>query len=68
MGKSEEEAYVLTETVDPDRAAYIRQYFKVEWPFREIYHLMINSSLGDHVVIEMILNSLAVVDTSFTRG
>ena len=32
MGKSEEEAHVLAETVDQDRAAYIRQYFKVEWP------------------------------------
>ena len=67
MGKSEEEAYLLAETVDQDRAAYIRQYFKVEWPFREIYHLMINSSLGDRVVIEMILNSLAVVDTSLAH-
>ncbi len=47
MGKSEEEAHLLAETVDQDRAAYIKQYFKVEWPFREIYHLMINSSLGD---------------------
>ena len=64
MGKSEEEAHLLAETVDHDRAAYIRQYFKLEWPFREIYHLMINSSLGDDVVVETILNSVAIVGTS----
>ena len=64
MGKSEEEAHVLAETVDQDRAAYIKQYFKVEWPFREIYDLMINSSLGDDVVVETILNSVAIVEKS----
>jgi cytidylate kinase len=64
MGKSEEEAHVLAETVDQDRAAYIKQYFKIEWPFREIYHLMINSSLGDNVVVDAILGSLASVEKS----
>jgi cytidylate kinase len=64
MGKSEEEAHLLVETVDQDRAAYIKQYFKVEWPLREIYHLMINSSLGDHVVVQTILDSVAIVETS----
>ncbi len=64
MGKSQEEAQALAETVDQDRAAYIKQYFKVEWPFREVYHLMINSSLGDSVVVETILNSVAIVEKS----
>ena len=61
-GKSEEEAHVLVETVDQDRAAYIRQYFKIDWPFRGSYHLMINSSLGDDVVVQTILNSVAMVE------
>ncbi|HTX37511.1 MAG TPA: hypothetical protein VME43_20925, partial [Bryobacteraceae bacterium] len=55
---------LLAETVDQDRAAYIRQYFKAEWPLRELYHLMINSSLGDDVVVQAILDSVAVVETS----
>lgn len=62
-GKSEDEAHDLAETVDQDRAAYIREYFKVEWPFREIYHLMINSSLGNHAVVETILGSVSIVET-----
>src|SRR5579864_7869384 len=55
MGKSEDEAYLLAETVDQDRAAYIKQYFEVEWPARHNYHLMINSSLGDETVVDVIL-------------
>ena len=67
LGKSEEEAHMLAETVDQDRAAYIKQYFKVEWPFREIYHLMINSSLGDAVVVETIRSSVANVERSLAH-
>ena len=68
LGKSEEEAHVLIETVDQDRAAYIKQYFKIEWPLREIYDLMINSSLGDDVVVETILNSVAIVERHSLAG
>jgi cytidylate kinase len=67
MGKSEEEAHLLAETVDQDRAAFVKQYFKIDWPFREIYHLMINSSLGDDVVVETILNSVGMVKGSLAR-
>jgi CMP/dCMP kinase len=67
MGKSEEEAHVLAETVDQDRAAYIKQYFKVEWPFREIYHLMVNSSLGDDAVVDTILHAVAITEKSPVR-
>jgi hypothetical protein len=67
MGRSEEEADVLAETVDQDRAAYIRHYFKLEWPSRRIYNLMINSSMGDHVVAETILSSVATFDRSLAH-
>jgi cytidylate kinase len=67
MGKSEEEAHLLAETVDQDRAAYIKQYFKIEWPFREVYHLMMNSSLGDDVVVETILDSVGSVERSLAH-
>jgi cytidylate kinase len=67
MGKSEEEAHLLAETLDQDRAAYIKQYFKLEWPFREIYELMMNSSLGDDVVVDTILGVVGSVDRSLAR-
>jgi Cytidylate kinase-like family len=61
MGKSESEAHTLAETVDRDRAAYIKQYFSVDWPFREIYHLMINSTLGEDIAVDLILDSVQIV-------
>jgi cytidylate kinase len=66
LGKSEDEAYLLAETVDQDRAAYIKQYFEVEWPARHLYHLMLNSSMGEEVVVETILDSIAVVEKAVT--
>jgi cytidylate kinase len=59
LGKSEDEAYSLAESVDEDRAAYIKQYFNLEWPSRHLYHLMINTALGDEAVVDTILDSLA---------
>jgi cytidylate kinase len=61
-GKSEDEAAELVETVDRDRAAYIKQYFGVEWPFRYLYNLMINSTAGDELVVQTILSSVAMLE------
>lgn len=58
MGKSEKEATDLAETVDRDRADFIKQYFNVEWPDRHRFHLMVNSGMGDEVAIEIILDAL----------
>ncbi|MFY9691219.1 MAG: cytidylate kinase family protein, partial [Candidatus Acidiferrales bacterium] len=58
QGKSEKEALQLAETVDRDRAAFIEQYFAVEWPERHRFHLMINSVIGEDCVVETILNGI----------
>ncbi|HEY3837305.1 MAG TPA: cytidylate kinase-like family protein [Bryobacteraceae bacterium] len=58
-GKSEAEAVELVENVDRDRAAYIKQYFGVEWPARHLLDLMVNTRLGDEAVVETILTGLA---------
>jgi cytidylate kinase len=59
-GNSENEAYKLAETVDRDRSAYIREYFKVEWPHaRYFYHLMMNSALGEDLVAGSIIDWIA---------
>jgi cytidylate kinase len=62
MGKNEQDAVQLAETVDRDRAAFIKQYFGVEWPTRHFFHLMINSTIGDESVVETILNAVASFD------
>ena len=61
-GKSEREAADLAETVDHDRAAFIKQYFGVEWPDRHRFHLMINSKIGEGAVVETILDSIGMSD------
>ncbi len=62
-GKTEERAIELAETVDCDRAAYVKQYFGVEWPAaRQLFHLMINSIVGEDVVVQTILNAIALLD------
>jgi cytidylate kinase len=58
QGKSEADAYSLAESVDRDRAAYIKQYFKVDWPFLHMYDLMINTAMGDDVVVDTIMDSV----------
>jgi cytidylate kinase len=61
-GKSESEAVHLAETVDRDRAAFIKQYFGVEWPDRHRFHLMINSAIGEEPAVNTILDSIARLD------
>jgi cytidylate kinase len=65
-GKSEKEAVQLAETVDRDRAAFIEQYFAVEWPDRHRFHLMINSAIGEESVVETILDGIAMFDKQKT--
>ncbi len=58
-GKSEKEAIELAETVDRDRADFIKRYFDVDWPGRHRFHLMVNSGMGDEVAVEIILDAVA---------
>jgi cytidylate kinase len=54
-GNKQSHAEALVDTVDRERAAFIKNYFNVEWPNRELYHAMINTSLGEGRVVEAIL-------------
>ena len=54
-GKSEKEAEELVDSIDQERADFIKKYFNVEWPDRAIYHSMINTGIGDEDVVQMIL-------------
>ena len=67
-GKSEKDALESVETVDRDRAAFIKRYFGHEWPSRPLFHLMLNSALGDDVVVETILNAAGIAGTDSGRA
>jgi cytidylate kinase len=65
-GKSEKEAEQLVDTVDRERADFIQKFFHVEWPNRTLYHTMINTAIGDPVVLHMILDFMKSLDTRVT--
>jgi len=67
-GKSEDEAARLAQTVDRDRAAFIEKYFCVEWPDRQRFHLMINSTMGEETAVEAILNSITMLEKRAKQG
>ena len=60
-GKSEKEALELAETVDRDRADFIKRYFDVDWPGRHRFHLMVNSGMGNETAVEIILDAACTV-------
>jgi cytidylate kinase len=64
LGKSREEAEDLVENVDKERIAYIKHYFNAEWPTRSLYHLMINTVVGDEDVIATIMNGIRMLESN----
>jgi cytidylate kinase len=57
-GKAQADAEWLVDTVDRERAAFIKEYFHAEWPNRSVYHAMVNTGAGDETVIQAILSFL----------
>jgi cytidylate kinase len=55
-GNTPQHAEALVDTVDRERAAFIRNYFHVEWPNLPVYHAMINTMAGDDTVVNAILS------------
>ena len=61
-GKTQDEAIQLAETVDSDRAAFIKQHFDIEWPARHFFNLMINTRIGEEAVVQTILNGVTAFE------
>jgi len=52
----------LVDTVDRERIAYVKHYFDADWPTRSLYHVMINTAVGNESVVETILNTMRMVE------
>jgi cytidylate kinase len=63
MGRKRDEAEDLVDNVDKERIAYIKHYFNADWPTRSLYHLMINTVVGDENVIATILDSMQMLES-----
>jgi cytidylate kinase len=62
VGKSEKEAEELLDTIDRDRITFVKRYFGADWPTRCLYHMMINTAVGNENVISTILNTMHTLE------
>jgi len=60
-GHSEAEAEELVESIDRERMAYIKHYFNADWPTRSLYHMMVNTAVGNDAVMNTILSTMQTV-------
>jgi len=61
-GKTGAEATELVQTVDQERTGFIKEHFEIEWPTRQYFHLMVNSTIGEDAAAEMIIHGLNTVE------
>jgi cytidylate kinase len=57
-GQDDANSRRLVDTVDRERAAFIKNYFHAEWPNRSLYHAMVNTDVGGETVIQAMLSFL----------
>lgn len=60
-GTPQAEAEDLVDNVDRERMTFIKHYFNADWPTRWLYHVMINTVVGDEKVIETILDTMRLL-------
>jgi cytidylate kinase len=64
QGKSAQEAEELVDAVDRDRITFIKHYFNADWPTRSLYHVMINTCIGDENVLSIIRATMQTLEDS----
>ena len=61
-GHSADEAEDLVDTIDRERIAYVKHYFNADWPTRSLYHVMLNTAVGDEPVVKAVLDTMRLVE------
>lgn len=57
-GRSTREAEESVDSIDRDRIYFVKHYFGADWPTRSLYHMMINTVMGDENVVSLILDTM----------
>ena len=57
-GESQDRAIELIDTTDEARAAFVRQYLGLKWPERHLYHVMLNTEMGESCTATMLIDCL----------
>src|SRR5271155_5696185 len=52
-GSSQERAFTDVDTVDKDRAEFVKKYLKLNWLERTLYNAMLNTEMGDSYIAEL---------------
>src|SRR3989454_10563842 len=68
IGRSQREAEELVDTIDQDRIIFVKHYFNADWPTRCLYHVMINTAIGDENVISTILTTMHTLERKLTTA
>jgi cytidylate kinase len=63
-GHSQPDAAEMVDSVDRERIAYVKHYFNADWPTRSLYHLMLNTAVGNEPVVKTILDTMRLVEGS----
>jgi cytidylate kinase len=67
LGKTLHDAEDLVDTVDRERILFVKHYFGADWPTRSLYHLMINTSMGNENVLSIILQTMRMMEPATVR-
>lgn len=62
LGKKRHDAEELVDNVDRERVLFVKHYFGADWPTRTLYHMMINTTIGEENVIATILQTMRMLD------
>lgn len=66
-GETRQAAEELVDNVDRERVAFCRHYFSADWPTRSLYHMMINTGVGDEQVLATISEAMHRLDEQSSR-
>lgn len=66
-GKTLEEAEEQVDTIDRDRMAFVKRYYNADWPTRSLYHMMINTAVGNEAVVSTILTTIHTLERQLAK-
>lgn len=55
-GTRQEKAITEVDTIDRDRAAFVKRYLKLNWPEHHLYNAMFDTEMGDSYVAQMLVH------------
>ncbi len=61
-GTAKKMPWNMVDSVDRERIAYVKHYFNADWPTRSLYHVMINTAVGNEPVVQTILDTMRLVE------